>query len=100
MKNIKGHKSRNQSEIIEILASGRNYCCPILTHYRYDRVKSACNDLIKYGLAKKTGETKTGINLMQTEIMTEWQHEFLNGTTPLNPVKWVKEKRKNKENIT
>lgn len=92
MKNILGHISRNQDEIIAILESGGSYCCPTLPHYRYNTVKSVCSNLLKHGLVKKSGNTSEGVNLIPSDRFREWQEDKAQGLTSLGPIKWVKQK--------
>ena len=92
MKIIKGHTSYNQDEIIAILQNGGSYCCPTLPHYRYDRVKSVCSNLLKRKLVIKSGRTNEGVNLVPSERFRQWQAERDAGTTLFGPIKWVKQK--------
>ena len=66
MKNILGHNSWNEQELVEILKRG-TYTMPNLPHYRYSRVQSFCADMRTLGLIKKTGACETGINYIPTE---------------------------------
>lgn len=88
---ILGHISRNQDEIIEVLEKGGSYCCPTLPHYRYDRVKRVCSNLLKRGLVVKSGKTNEGINLIPSDRFRQWQKERDEGVTRLGPIKWVKQ---------
>jgi len=92
MKNILGHLSRNKDEIVEILENHGSYCCPTLPHYRYDRVKSVCNQLLKRKLVVKSGRTNEGINLVPSDRFKQWQKEKTEGLTALGIIKWSKEK--------
>ncbi len=93
MKIILGHKSYNQEEIIEILQERGNYTCPTLPHYRYNRVKDVCRNLMKRGFLKKSGRTDEGINLVVTDFFKQWQQEKEQGLTGLGPIKWQKSKK-------
>lgn len=90
-KNILGHISRNQEEIVELLCTKSNYTCPTLPHYRYNTVQSICSELKKRGLVKKTGQTDTGINLVPTDLFRQWQNDFNAGKTTKGPIKYQKE---------
>lgn len=90
MKDILGHKSWTKDELIDILCKTGTYTCPTLPHYRYDRVKGICRDLMKRGFLKKSGKTDTGINLIVTDFFKQWQEDFKNGKTPLSPIKYHK----------
>lgn len=94
MKNILGHKSRDQGEIIDILARAGSYTCPTLPHYRYDRVKTVCRTLKRLGLVSVRGQTATAQNFVVTTLFREWEAARKEGATPLGPVKWVKERNR------
>ena len=66
MKNILGHNSWNEQELVAIFQRG-TYTMPNLPHYRYQRVKSFCADMRSMGLIKKVGACDTGINYVPTE---------------------------------
>lgn len=90
MKNILGHKSWNQDEIVNILMKSGTFTCPTLPHYRYDRVKDICRRLRKRGFLKKSGKTDVSINLVVTDRFKEWQSQYESGETTLSPIKWQK----------
>lgn len=90
MKNILGHKSRDQGEIVEILARSGTYTCPTLPHYRYDRVKAVCANLRRRGLVVVSGRNSASVNLVVTPLFREWQAARALRETTLGPVEWVK----------
>lgn len=93
MKIIKGHKSRNQGEIIEILLRDGAYTCPTLRHYRYDGVRVVCRKLQLLGLIKKKRRNPESVNLVVTELFLEWKAERAGGTTDLGAERWLKARR-------
>jgi hypothetical protein len=90
MKDIKGHKSRDQGEIIEILIRSGTYTCPTLPHYRYERVQAVCRNLQRRGLLQVSGRNPESINLTVTPLFRQWQAAHTAGETPLGVVEWVK----------
>lgn len=90
MKDIRGHKSRNQAEIIEILMRHGAYTCPDLPHYRYDRVKAVCRNLLRRHLVAISSRDQIAINFVATPLFREWQQAHANGETALGAVEWVK----------
>jgi len=75
MKNILGHKSWNQEELIGILQKGGTYTMPNLPHYRYQRVKALCWEMESLGLLRRTGRTETGISFVPTDLFKKWRTE-------------------------
>lgn len=72
MREILGHKSYNEAEIIEFLKSNKNFTMCKLPHYRYQRVQSVCAELKMMGFIKKSGSTETGVSYVPTELFGEW----------------------------
>lgn len=93
MKDIRGHKSRDQGEIIQILVRTGTYTCPTLPHYRYDRVKEVCRRLQRHGLLEKSGRTTESINLVVTPLFNEWRQAHANKETMLGALKWAKQQK-------
>lgn len=93
MKNILGHKSRDQGEIIAILERQGTYTCPTLPHYRYDKVKRTCRLLGRLGLVRVTGRNPESVNLGVTPLFHEWKAAKATGETEMGPVRWVKQRR-------
>lgn len=89
--NILGHKSWNKTEVIDILRRTSTFTMCTLPHYRYDRVKQICRELQKLKLIEKSGRTDQAINFRTTSLFREWQTEFENDFTDLQPVKWAKQ---------
>lgn len=92
MKDIKGHKSYNQDEIIDILIKSGTYTCPTLPHYRYDRVKRICSSFEKMKIVKRSGKNEVSVNLVVSDRFLEWNDEKQKGLTNLGIIKWVKQK--------
>ena len=92
MKLIRGHRSFNRGEIIDIFSNHGCYTCPTLPHYRYTRVKQACWDLERAGLVRRTGKTSVSVNLAVTDLFREWKRAAAAGATTLGPVRWAKER--------
>ena len=93
MRDILGHKSRDQGEIIDILIRSGTYTCPTLPHYRYDRVKEVCRRLERHGLLKKSGRNSQSVNLVVTPLFREWQAARDAGRTLLGALRWAKQQR-------
>lgn len=94
MKEILGHKSRDQDEIIDILIRSGTYTCPTLPHHRYERVKTACSRLSKAGLLKVSGRNPESVNLIVTPLFREWSAAHKAGETPLGVLRWAKERER------
>jgi hypothetical protein len=75
MKNILGHKSWNQKELINILEKGGTYTMPNLPHYRYQNVRTICLGMRSVGLLKETGRTNNGISFAPTDLFKKWRTE-------------------------
>lgn len=84
MREILGHKSYNETEIIGFLKRDKNFTMCRLPHYRYQRVQFICGELKRMGFIKKSGSTETGVNYIPTELFEKWiklqeAGEFLGG---------------------
>lgn len=93
MKVIKGHKSRDQGEIIEILLRSGAYTCPTLPHRRFDGVKAVCRKLQLLGLIKKKRRNPESVNLIATDLFLAWKADKAAGTTELGVERWLKARR-------
>ena len=91
---IKGHKSRSQGNIVDLLATRGNYTCPTLPHYRYDAVKTTCARLRKLGLVRVAGRTGVAESIVPTNLFREWQRAFASKATNLGVINWAKERRR------
>jgi hypothetical protein len=87
MKLIKGHKSFNIDEIVEILKNQKSFTMCTLPHYRYNSVKKICGKLISMGYVKQNAYTETGVSLVITDRFEEW----MNSGTTLGLSKFWKE---------
>ncbi len=88
---IRTHTTRSADEIARMLASGGNYCCPMLPHYRYKPTQDAVRTLKRLGLIKKSGETSCGCNYVATDMLLTWRDLHKSGDVILGAVKWAKQ---------
>lgn len=88
MKLIRGHKSWNFDEIVQILLRSGTYTCPSLPHYRYDRVKKICGELSRLGLIALKSNDDVSKNYVVTDRFKRWKDEYESGATTLMPRKW------------
>ena len=93
MRDILGHKARNQDEIVAILMRSGTYTCPTLPHYRYSQVKNICASLEKLGLIEQSGRNPESRNLRVTNLFREWALERDEQITDLGAVKWARARR-------
>ena len=93
MRIIRGHKSRDRGEIVDILARTGTYTCPTLPHYRYRAVQSACRQLQNLGLVSVSGRNPESVNLVVTTRFRLWRDDVAAGNTVLGVVKWAKAQR-------
>jgi hypothetical protein len=92
MQNIRGHKSWNEEEIIQILCQHGEFTMCTLPHDRYTRVQGICRKLKALGLIQGAGKAPNGINYTITDLFKTWRQEHASGTTRLGPVKWRKQR--------
>lgn len=78
MKNILGHKSWSEEEILSFFDKGNFTMCS-LPHYRYNRVRAICANLKRCGLIKKIDLTQTGVNYIATPEFHKWRSDVANG---------------------
>lgn len=74
MRNVLGHISRNKEEIIGLLEKGGYTMCT-LPHYRYEREKMVCGELMQYGMIRRTGRTETSVNYVGTDFFKQWRND-------------------------
>ena len=90
MRLIRGHKSYDMGELIEILRRQGNFTCPALPHYRYGNGKGICRTLLRLRLIARSGVTPEAINYVVTDRFRAWVRAHEAGETALGAVKWSK----------
>ena len=86
MRLIRGHRSFNRAEIVDILRRSGTYTCPTLPHYRYDSVIATCKQLKCLGLLAETGRTCVSVNYGVTDLFREW----VAAGADIGVVRWAK----------
>lgn len=89
MKDILGHKSWDEQEVLAFFDKGAFTMCN-LPHYRYHRVQSICASLKSCGLIEKVGGTETSVNYVATPEYHQWRLDVAAGKAPGSPAKLFK----------
>jgi hypothetical protein len=80
MKNILGHRSWNEEEVLAFFDKGSFTMCR-LPHYRYQRVQRVCAELRACGLIEKVGGTETSVNYVAKPEYHQWRKNVAAGTS-------------------
>ena len=78
MKNILGHRSWSEQEILAFFDAETFTMCS-LPHYRYQRVQSVCGKLKRCGLIERTGSTETGVSYVAKPEYHQWRRDVAEG---------------------
>ena len=78
MKDILGHRSWNEQEMLAFFDKGSFTMCR-LPHYRYQRVQGVCAQLKACGFIKKVGGNEAGVNYAATPEYHQWRNEVAAG---------------------
>ena len=90
MKNILGHKSWSEQEVLTFFDKGSFTMCS-LPHYRYERVQAVCASLKRCGLIEKCGRTETGVNYVTKPEYHQWRLDVVAGIAPASLEKLFKQ---------